>query len=90
MQRQSLTFSGRVQRVGFRATTRSIAARHAVTGWVRNEPDGTVRCEVQGASSACEGFVAEVRERLGRYIAGVRVEDLPVDAPEEVGFVIRR
>ena len=40
--RQRVIFRGRVQGVGFRATTASIARRHPVVGYVKNMPDGAV------------------------------------------------
>lgn len=46
-----LIISGRVQGVNFRAETRRAAARHAVTGWVRNRRDGTVEAVVEGSRS---------------------------------------
>lgn len=44
--------SGRVQGVWFRESTRQEAERLGLTGWVRNEPDGTVMLEAQGQSDA--------------------------------------
>ena len=38
---------GRVQGVAYRAFTQAMAARLGVTGWVRNERDGTVRAVLQ-------------------------------------------
>jgi acylphosphatase len=61
-------YSGRVQGVGFRATARHIAASHPVTGWVRNEHDGTVSLEVQGLPFAIEAFLNELRTTTGRFI----------------------
>ncbi|MBL8829940.1 MAG: acylphosphatase, partial [Planctomycetaceae bacterium] len=46
--RRRVLFHGRVQGVGFRVTTRSIAQRFAVTGWVRNLPDGSVELLAEG------------------------------------------
>ena len=43
-----LTVRGRVQGVGFRFFTRSIAEKLAVSGWVRNTPTGNVKIFVQG------------------------------------------
>ena len=43
-------FSGHVQGVGFRYTTRSVASRFAVTGYVRNLPDGRVELVAEGGS----------------------------------------
>lgn len=39
---------GRVQGVFFRASTRDVARKHGVTGWVRNDPDGTVTAHLEG------------------------------------------
>jgi len=46
--------SGRVQGVFFRASTRAEAGRLGVQGWVRNEPDGTVRLLACGDSDAVD------------------------------------
>jgi len=67
--RLSLRFTGRVQGVGFRATTRHTARGFPVTGWVRNEPDGSVACEVQGLPQDIEAFLTELRVRLSPFIA---------------------
>lgn len=88
MERRAVIFSGRVQGVGFRATTRSVAAGFAVTGWVRNEPDGTVRCEVQGDRTECERFLASLGERMERYIRSFHAEQITTLSGES-GFDIR-
>jgi acylphosphatase len=49
---------GRVQGVFFRDTCRREAARHGVTGWVRNEPDGTVGALFEGSRDAVEAMLA--------------------------------
>ena len=46
--RKHVVFHGRVQGVGFRYTARLAAKQMGVTGWVRNEYDGTVVMEIQG------------------------------------------
>jgi acylphosphatase len=66
--RQRVLFSGRVQGVGFRATARAIAHAHPVSGFVRNEPDGTVLLEVQGPPDAVAGFLLDLSRRFGRNI----------------------
>lgn len=84
-----MTFSGRVQGVGFRATTREIARRFPVTGWVRNEPDGSVRLEVQGEPDQVEAVLRAVGEALRPNISSIRAESM-LHAPQEEGFEIRR
>ena len=49
---------GRVQGVFFRDTCRREAAHHGVTGWVRNEPDGTVGALFEGPRDAVEAMIA--------------------------------
>jgi len=71
--RVEVVYDGHVQGVGFRATTRQIARRHAVTGWVRNEPDGTVRLVAEGERDELERFLREVRDRMAGHIRDERI-----------------
>ena len=69
--RLTVCFNGRVQGVGFRFTTVDVASRHAVTGFVQNEWDGTVRVVSEGRESDLDAFVADIyRSPLGRHIRG--------------------
>ncbi len=67
-QRREVRFSGRVQGVGFRYTTRAIAARLPVTGFVRNLPDGTVELVVEGPPGALDDLLAKIAGEMGRFI----------------------
>ena len=49
--------TGRVQGVFFRAAMREQADRLGVTGWVRNEPDGSVRAHLEGPDGAVDRLV---------------------------------
>jgi len=89
MRRVSVIYRGRVQGVGFRATARSIASRFEVTGWVRNEPDGTVRLEVQGEDDQVDRVLEAITDSMGRGIDGAAQADLPIDTGE-TGFGIKR
>jgi acylphosphatase len=66
-----------VQGVGFRFTTRAIAKRHPVTGFVQNLPDGRVRIVVEGAPAALDAFVAGVAGEMDRYIESTDVSKQP-------------
>ncbi len=46
--RLEATVHGRVQGVGFRYHVLRRAMELGLTGWVANEPDGSVRCRVEG------------------------------------------
>jgi len=61
-------FKGTVQGVGFRYTTCRVAGGYDVVGAVRNCPDGSVECVVEGEAAEIDAFIAEVSEAMGRYI----------------------
>lgn len=82
-------FHGRVQGVGFRWTTRDVARRFEVAGFVRNQSDGTVELVVQAEPREIEAFVAAVEEAMAGHV-DVRKET-PFDSDETFdGFAIRR
>lgn len=56
-------FVGKVQGVGFRWTTQELARKAGVSGWVRNEADGTVQAEMQGAGAAICNVLAGLRDQ---------------------------
>lgn len=87
-ERRRINFEGRVQGVGFRATARGVAVSRDVRGWVRNEPDGSVSCEVQGDRAAIESFLAGLRGAMLGKIEREQATPIPV-VVGEAGFVIR-
>ena len=81
-------FSGRVQGVGFRYTTRSIASRHKVTGFVQNLPDGQVLLVVEGDRREIDRLLSQLRGEMERNIRGEHCE-LRAATGEFVDFSIR-
>ncbi len=67
-----ITFTGRVQGVSFRWTACRVAERFEVAGWVRNEPDGTVRCVAEGEQAQLDAFVEAVQEAMAGNITDTR------------------
>ncbi|MDK9701022.1 MAG: acylphosphatase [bacterium] len=53
--------SGRVQGVGFRAFVRRTAEEFGVSGWVKNNYNGTVEFAAEGTREVLFGFVEAVR-----------------------------
>lgn len=53
---------GRVQGVGFRFSARSRARKLNLTGYVRNEPDGSVRVVCEGPRERVEQFKRWLRQ----------------------------
>ena len=52
-----LLVSGRVQGVFYRASTREVALRHHLTGWVRNLSDGRVEALLEGEKGNIEKVI---------------------------------
>ena len=85
---REVTVRGRVQGVFFRDSCRQQAERLGVTGWVRNEPDGTVRGHFEGERGAVEQLVAWCRE--GPRHAHVEAVDVVAIEPSgHAGFDAR-
>lgn len=59
--RVRMRITGRVQGVGYRASTRERATALGLSGWVRNTPDGAVALEAQGSAARLEALIAWCR-----------------------------
>lgn len=57
--------NGRVQGVGFRALVLEYATALGLTGFVRNNEDGSVEIVAQGPQDALESLIEELQERPG-------------------------
>ncbi len=80
---------GRVQGVGFRFSTVERARRLGVCGWVRNEPDGTVHVECEGARPRIERFLTWLKQGPpGAYVTHVDINWSPYRG-EYRGFSVR-
>jgi acylphosphatase len=80
--------TGRVQGVSFRWYAVQEAERLGVTGWVRNEPDGSVAAHIEGDAAAVDTMVDWCRS--GPSYAAVRGVAVTDAAPTGAsGFGIR-
>jgi acylphosphatase len=67
--RLQVIYSGSVQGVGFRYTTKTVATGFEVTGTVRNLPDGRVELAAEGPRDELEAFSQAIRDSgLGHFI----------------------
>jgi acylphosphatase len=74
---QRVTYSGRVQGVGFRYTAQHLAAGFAVAGYVRNRPDGDVELVAEGEADEVKRFLGAVAGRMAAHIERTAVSDEP-------------
>ncbi len=88
MKRKEIRFHGRVQGVGFRWTASNLARDLGVTGWVRNEYDGTVLMEAQGTQEQIDDLVARLMADRYIRIDTIDVKSKPVET-NEVNFMVR-
>lgn len=86
--RRRVIAHGLVQGVFFRDSTRRLAQRHDVAGWVTNRPDGAVEAVFEGEADAVARLVAFSREGpRGAQVESVEVTD---EEPEGLsGFAVR-
>jgi acylphosphatase len=86
--RRRVVVKGFVQGVFFRDSTRRLAQRHAVAGWVANRPDGSVEAVFEGEEADVERLVAFAR--AGPRGAQVQSVDVSEEEPEGLGgFSVR-
>ena len=88
MIRRRVIVRGLVQGVFFRDSTRRLAQRHNVSGWVANRADGAVEAVFEGEADAVERLVAFSRQGpRGAQIDSVEVTE---EEPEGLsGFAVR-
>ena len=82
--RVAVRFVGMVQGVGFRWTCREIANELGLTGWVRNEYNGSVSLEIQGESADIARFFTELTANYDSY--RYRIE-FTIDEKEDIPLI---
>ena len=60
--REHICFTGYVQGVGFRYRLSHLAQYYGVTGWVRNEYDGSVSAELQGLVGEIDQIIQQLKQ----------------------------
>ena len=86
--RESITFYGRVQGVGFRYKLGYLAEKYSVTGWARNEYDGSVSTELQGLEEDIDKVLQALYNDRYIEIDNIRSRKIPLNE-EERRFGIR-
>lgn len=88
MIRKAFKFTGSVQGVGFRYRAQYAANGLRVTGWVKNEWDGSVSMEAQGSEEQINEMLKLINQ--GSYIRIDRMEyyEIPI-VEDERSFHVR-
>ena len=81
--RRRLNFRGRVQGVGFRYKAKYLAKSMGLTGWVRNEMDGTVTLEIQGRPQLVDKLLQGLNHDSFIEIDWGDGKDIPVEEEEK-------
>jgi acylphosphatase len=90
MRRVRLTIRGQVQGVSYRANATDAARRLGVSGWVRNQPDGSVLLEAQGPADQVALMIDWCNDGPPHArVDDVKVIDVPIVNAEK-GFTIER
>ena len=83
-----IIFSGTVQGVGFRYTSKMLAHRWGVSGWVRNLRTGEVEMFVEGEPEQLQNFLGDLERHFLGYIRDKRFLDDAEKIPSQQGFHI--
>ena len=86
--RQHIRFIGHVQGVGFRYRAKYAASALGVTGWVRNEWDGSVEMEAQGTLEQINQMLKTINQSRYIQIDWMERKEI-VTEQNEYGFHVR-
>ena len=86
--RESIIFYGRVQGVGFRYKLGYLAEKYSVTGWARNDYDGSVSTELQGLEEDIDKILQALYNDRYIEIDNIRRQKIQLNE-EERRFGIR-
>ncbi|MDE6889069.1 MAG: acylphosphatase [Eubacterium sp.] len=88
MVRRHMIFTGRVQGVGFRYRASYTARSLGVTGWVRNNSDGSVEMEAQGSEAQINKMLSMLNHDSYISIDRTDMIDIPFKEDEK-GFHVK-
>ncbi len=80
--RDHMVITGRVQGVGFRYRAQKLADLLGVTGWVKNEWDGSVEMEAQGTQGEINELLRRINQGTYVQIEDIRHTRIPVEEYE--------
>ncbi|MBQ8638999.1 MAG: acylphosphatase [Lachnospiraceae bacterium] len=82
--RQKVTFSGRVQNVGFRLEVCQLATRLGLTGYCKNMENGDVLAELQGSENRIQYLITFMKSLKRIKIRNMVIKEMEVNEKESV------
>jgi len=79
--RKKFIFYGKVQGIGFRFRASRSARKHKITGWVKNNDDGSVTLATEGSEKNIENLI----NYLKNYLQG-KIENIEESIEKEEGL----
>ena len=86
--REHFVFTGRVQGVGFRYKVSRLTHHYKVTGWIKNNADGSVEAQLQGREEALDQIVRQLNQDAYIRIDWITRERMEPDREEQI-FSVR-
>lgn len=86
--RKELRFEGNVQNIGFRFEIQSHAKPLGITGYAKNNEDGSVTAQLQGSEKAIDKVITDLQNIDRIQIDFIREKDLPVDYYEKDFYIL--
>lgn len=85
--RKHFRFTGKVQNTGFRTRANHFANGMGLTGWVKNNPDGSVEMEAQGTEEQINMLLVRINQ--SEYIQIDKMETTIIDETNDKCFFTR-
>lgn len=86
--RKELRFEGNVQNIGFRFEIQSHAKPLGITGYAKNNEDGSVTAQLQGSEKDIDKVITDLQNIDRIQIDFIREKDLPVDYYEKDFYIL--
>ena len=79
-----IKISGNVQGVGFRYSAKRTADALGISGWVKNEPDGSVTIKAEGDGNKVDQFIDWCNQGpAGAVVQNVKTNEVPEENHRE-------
>lgn len=86
--RKEFHFEGNVQNIGFRFEVQSHAKPLGITGYAKNNDDGSVTAQLQGSEKNINKVITDLQNIDRIQIDSVTEKEIPLDYYENVFYIL--